>query len=99
MLGNTDTVTDQISSQVRHMKLCNCSAGTRAEVLHIDLIDCAPALRHRLLSVGVLPGAIVEIVAIAPLGDPIQIRIQGSLFAIRRNEACGVIVRLLSSDE
>lgn len=33
----------------------------------------SPAYRQRLLSMGILPGALFRVVRVAPLGDPIQI--------------------------
>ena len=42
---------------------------------------------RRLLMLGATPGVEFEVVRIAPLGDPIEIRVRGSFISVRRNEA------------
>lgn len=45
-------------------------------------------LRNRLLEMGFLEGAVVELLHEAPFGgDPIAVRVRGSLLALRRSEA------------
>jgi Fe2+ transport system protein FeoA len=46
----------------------------------------------RLMEMGLLPGTRVEIVRVAPLGDPIEIRLRSYALSIRRSEARGVRV-------
>ena len=43
--------------------------------------------RRRLLMLGATPGVEFEVVRIAPLGDPIEIRVRGSFISVRRDEA------------
>lgn len=43
-------------------------------------------LRKRLYTLGLRPGAEFEVVQFAPLGDPIQIKVQGLLIGLRRLE-------------
>jgi ferrous iron transport protein A len=45
------------------------------------------AFRRRLMELGILPGTRVEVVRVAPLGDPLEIRARGCFLSIRRNEA------------
>ena len=47
----------------------------------------AGALRRRLLDMGVVPGAEIEVVRIAPLGDPVEYRVRGYRLSLRRSEA------------
>jgi ferrous iron transport protein A len=42
--------------------------------------------RRKLLSLGVIPGARLQVKRIAPLGDPIQFEINGFLLSLRRSE-------------
>lgn len=46
-----------------------------------------PEFRRRLLVLGATPGTPFEVVRIAPLGDPIEIRVRGSFISVRRDEA------------
>jgi len=50
--------------------------------------DCDPALARRLLEMGLLEGSRVEVLHQAPFGgDPVAVRVRGTLIALRRNEA------------
>ncbi len=44
-------------------------------------------LRQHLLDMGLIPGAEIEVIKYAPMGDPIEIRIHGYLLTLRRREA------------
>jgi Fe2+ transport system protein FeoA len=46
----------------------------------------------RLLEMGLLPGTVVEIVRLAPLGDPIDLKVRGFHLSIRRHEAARIQV-------
>ena len=46
-----------------------------------------PEYRRRLVMLGATPGTTFEVVRIAPLGDPIEIRVRGSFISVRRDEA------------
>ncbi len=49
----------------------------------------------KLLEMGCIPGEKVEIIRIAPLGDPIAIMVAGYLLSMRKEEAAVVVVRKL----
>ena len=42
---------------------------------------------HQLLALGMTPGAEVQVIRLAPLGDPIQIRVRGSSLFLRKADA------------
>ena len=46
-----------------------------------------PEYRRRLLMLGATPGTAFEVVRIAPLGDPVEIRVRGSMISVRKDEA------------
>lgn len=48
--------------------------------------------RGRLYALGIVPGAAVDVLRLAPLGDPMQIRVGGSLIGIRRSDAADIQV-------
>jgi ferrous iron transport protein A len=50
------------------------------------------ALLQRLMEMGLLEGDEVEVVGVAPLGDPIEIRLGDYRLSLRRNEAARVQV-------
>ena len=49
----------------------------------------------RLLEMGLLPGTMVEVVRLAPLGDPIDIKVRGFHLSIRQHEAQHIQVERL----
>jgi ferrous iron transport protein A len=50
--------------------------------------------RRRLMELGLLPGTRVEVVRVAPLGDPIELSARGCFLSIRKSEARLVDVTL-----
>ncbi|MFL0803691.1 MAG: ferrous iron transport protein A [Agarilytica sp.] len=46
----------------------------------------------RLLRMGVIPGAEATVLRTAPLGDPMQVRIEGTLLSIRKRDALQIQV-------
>ncbi len=43
--------------------------------------------RRRLLAVGMVPGTVVHVLRRAPLEDPVEYRVKGSDYSIRRRDA------------
>jgi Fe2+ transport system protein FeoA len=48
------------------------------------------AIRRRLLDMGLVTGAEVEMERVAPLGDPIQVKIKGYHLTLRKEEAASI---------
>jgi ferrous iron transport protein A len=53
----------------------------------------APALRRRLMEMGITPAATVQAVRRAPLGDPLDIIIRGYHLSLRREEASAIEIQ------
>jgi len=51
-----------------------------------------PPVRQRLQEMGLVRGTPVQFVRVAPLGDPIEIRVRGYSLSLRRQEAEAIIV-------
>jgi len=49
-------------------------------------------LSRKLIEMGCLPGELVKLSNIAPLGDPIAIEVSGYLLSLRKQEASTVLV-------
>lgn len=54
-----------------------------------------PRLVQRLMEMGLLEGDEVELLAVAPLGDPLELRLRDSRLSLRREDAAGVEVQPL----
>lgn len=51
-------------------------------------------IKQRMMDMGLVPGSEVEIIRVAPLGDPIELKIKGYNLSLRRNEAKAVRVEV-----
>lgn len=51
------------------------------------------SFRRRLMELGLVPGTEVMVVRVAPLGDPIELRVRGYNLSIRRDEAARIEVQ------
>lgn len=58
----------------------------------IRTVDAPAAVAQRLLEMGLLDGEVVEVVTVAPLGDPLEVRIQGFHLSVRKADAAGIVV-------
>ena len=76
--------------------LSNLEKGMKAKV--VGYADGNPAYRARLLALGITRGVGVEVVNLAPLGDPIEISLRGFHLSLRRSEASIVEVVLLQGN-
>ncbi len=57
-------------------------------------ISGASPIQRRILEMGVVKGAVVEVLRVAPLGDPVEIKIKGSYLSIRKKDAENIIVEV-----
>jgi ferrous iron transport protein A len=76
--------------------LAHLPIGVKARVISVS---GAGSVARRLMEMGVVPGAPVSVVRIAPLGDPLQIRVRGYHLALRRTEAQTILVSAVTDDE
>jgi ferrous iron transport protein A len=67
------------------------------QVATIRSIHGEPALVQRLCEMGLLEGESVTLLAVAPLGDPIEILCGANRLSLRRREAASVQVEMLPS--
>lgn len=71
------------------MKLTELPRGTVASVTQVGGTG---SFRRRLMELGMVPGTRVELVGIAPLGDPLELLVRGSSLSIRRAQALTIEV-------
>ncbi len=64
--------------------LSNLKAHSKGKVRQISGHG---ALKKKLLDMGIIPGSELEVLRVAPLGDPIEIRIKGYNLSLRKEEA------------
>ncbi len=52
-------------------------------------------LRGRLLDMGLIPKTLVTVIKLAPMGDPIEIRLRGYDLTIRKDQAKDIEVEII----
>ena len=72
------------------MKLSELKPGGRGIILEFESSE----LELKLMEMGCIPGEEVVVEQIAPLGDPISIRIAGYSLSLRKNEANQIIIQV-----
>lgn len=60
----------------------------------ISKVGGSGQVHRRILDMGVIPPATVEVERIAPMGDPIWIRLRGYQLSMRKEEAANVHVEV-----
>ena len=65
----------------------------------VEKVGGARAFRRRLMELGIIPGTRVEVLRIAPFGDPMELSARGCNLSIRAAEASEVQVRPLPAAE
>jgi ferrous iron transport protein A len=71
------------------MRLSELKSGERGTILSFQNSE----LELKLMEMGCIPGEEVVVEQIAPLGDPISIRIAGYSLSLRKNEANQIVVQ------
>lgn len=77
------------------LPLSRLAAGNRARIE--SYLSSDPALR-RFRELGLLPGTLIRVIRLAPLGDPIEIAVGASLLSLRKEQAELITVTLESAD-
>lgn len=67
--------------------------GDRAKVT--GFAEAGGAYRRKLLSMGITPGVEIGISRVAPMGDPVEIRVRGFSLSLRKDEAAALSVEKL----
>lgn len=67
------------------------SVGQTARITEISGDD---AIAVRLMEMGLLEGEPIRVLAVAPLGDPVEYEIRGYRLSLRRTEARRVLIEL-----
>lgn len=52
------------------------------------------SIHRRILDMGIIKGAEIEVERVAPLGDPIEVRIKGYHLSLRKEEAANIYVEV-----
>lgn len=61
--------------------------GKKGDIIRITYLGISGVMRRRLLDLGFVPGAVVEVIRKSPLGDPIAFRVSQTSIALRKEES------------
>lgn len=65
--------------------------GNRANVVKVG---ARGAIGRRMADMGMVRGTTVEVVKVAPLGDPIEVKVKGYNLSLRKDEAAAITIEL-----
>ena len=80
----TRSETVENSADNNAVTLASLKPGDKAAIVKID---GKGAIKRRLLDMGAVAGTLVEVLRVAPLGEPIAVKIKGYQLTLRKNEA------------
>ena len=74
------------------MTLDECKPKQKAKIIKVG---GEGAIRRHLLGMGCTPKTLIELHKVAPMGDPIEIRLRGYTLTLRKQDARMIEVELL----
>lgn len=81
---------EDFSLYMNEVTLNSLSPGERGTIQRITA--AASNVRRRLQEMGLIKGTVVELIRLAPMGDPIEVKVKGYRLSLRRVEAESVII-------
>jgi ferrous iron transport protein A len=67
------------------------------QIVQVVAISGQSSFRRRLLELGLVPGTRIELLRVAPLGDPVELLVRGASLSIRKAEASVIEVATLGA--
>ena len=64
------------------------------ESARIKAIGVTGPMKRRLMDMGLVPGELVKVVKVAPLGDPIEVTVKSYSLSLRKKEAESIAVEV-----
>jgi len=80
-------------SGLEQISLGSLQVGESGRVVTLARVD--RRYREKLLAFGLTPGTVVSVERVAPLGDPLELRVRGFALSLRKGEAAAVTVERL----
>ncbi len=72
------------------LTLDTVAPGSKAEIISIS---GDAGLKKRITEMGLTKGSVISVERIAPLGDPIDLKVRGYNLSLRKEEASKVVVK------
>jgi Fe2+ transport system protein FeoA len=71
--------------------LMDMKPGQKAKIVKIK---GRGSTNKRIVDMGVEPGTMIELERVAPMGDPVDVKVKGYHLSLRREEATGITVEV-----
>jgi len=78
-------------------KIISLYNGEKGNVIKITSLHLDGVMRRRLLDLGFVIGALVEVIRKSPLGDPIAFRVSQTTIALRKEESSKIEGELINN--
>lgn len=69
------------------------------ESARVTAVGGQGALRQHILDMGVIPGSVVTLTKLAPLGDPMELKVHGYALSLRKADAAGIEIEPASAEK
>jgi len=79
------------------IKIKDLKVGESAQIVGYDSRD--PAYRSKLLAMGLTRGTELKLLKLAPLGDPVEVKVRGFNLSLRKAEADVLKIKKGGKDE
>ncbi|NOY68727.1 MAG: DtxR family transcriptional regulator [Deltaproteobacteria bacterium] len=79
----------------KSMSIINLKDLKQGQRARVEKITARGDTNKRLVEMGVTPGAVIEVERLAPLGDPVEVKVKGYHLSLRKSEAEGIDVELI----
>lgn len=81
--------------KMQRKTLAELAAGEKGHVYSVDASDAR--IKRRIVDMGITPGTQIEVVKLAPMGDPIELSLRSYELSLRRDDA--LHITLMSENE
>ena len=71
------------------LALCELKPGRKGKIAKIF---GSGSIRRRIMDMGLVKGAEIEVERVAPMGDPLEVKIKGYHLSLRKDEAAKIYV-------
>jgi Fe2+ transport system protein FeoA len=82
-----------MSEATESISLASLAPGQKGKIAGIDLPG---SQKGRVMEMGLTIGTTIEVVKVAPLGDPVEYKVRGGHISLRKAEAASIRVQPLA---
>jgi len=76
---------------MKEKKMSELKPGEKGKVIKIS---GSGSIHHKILDMGIVKGVEIEVERVAPLGDPVEIKVKGYHLSLRKEEAANIFIEI-----